>query len=962
MYNYIYIKKANSYGTIKMFSILLMSFLFLSPILLQATECTSAIATGCGVSITGTTAGDPSTGSGEGTCITSDGTAGTMWYSIIGDGSTWTAETVATAGQYDTKIWVFTGACGALTCVTGNDDGGAGTLSLASFATTVGVTYYIVVGGFSGNTGNYQLDISTAGTCNSECGNAATVTCGTSESGSTVGETTSGMGTCITSAGTGGVAWYTFTGDGNTWTFETVATAGQFDTKLWVFSGSCGSLTCVTGNDDGGVGTLSLVSFVATLGVSYYVIVGGFSANEGNYQLDITNDVSCGGGGCSPSGACGTGSFGQSDYIANVKINTINNASGCTAYTDYTGTTTNVNVGSSYLLTLTVGGGLGFGAYTDCAGWIDWNNDNDFDDANETLTFFDNGTAGPMTSFVTVPSGTALGNKTMRLRTAEGGTTLTACNVTTNGEVEDYTINVNTNIAPSISISLNQGTSGSLCLGMSDTLIAVPVSTPAITSYQWYYGNFSDAEIDNDIVVSQAGTYTVIAENASNEAAMATYVLTVNDLPSGGVTGSYTYCNDSVSVALALSGNGPFSIVIEPGGINYGNVSNGSMVTVIGDTSVPFGIDSVYLTQISDGNGCVSNLGNPVNLVTNGDGTTLAGWTVTANGGNGWLANGAFRTSYGWDRKYQTIDLLAAGYTTTYLDSAPVIYTSEQYSSIFNNGDQYNYVVTLQDASYATIASKSINLTNVGSNSWQLAAFTFDNYGSGVRYIKYEHGGVDTEWWGGHYGTRIDNSIVTIGAKSNTSIGIIENTCSTLPVKLVDFEAICLGKNVSIKWTTASEINNDYFTIERSENGIDYYPLTEIKGSGNNNTIADYNWIDGNPTHEIAYYRLKQTDIDGNFEYFSTAVVKPCSNNLPITVYPNPFIDQLSIVLLDHLKEGVWIEIRDNLGRVVVEEKKNLFNGTCKINIEKIVEKGMYFITIKNKLGHSLHNERLIKR
>ena len=142
------------------------------------------------------------------------------------------------------------------------------------------------------------------------CSTALPISCGTSVSGTTAGEPTSGMGTCGTTTGTGGAMWYTFVGDGDTWTFET--TTASYDTKIWVYSGSCGSLTCVTGNDDGGTGTLSLVSFTATLGVTYYVIVGGYSANEGTYTMSAS--ASCGGGGG------GTLTAGPGGVMTNVQV------------------------------------------------------------------------------------------------------------------------------------------------------------------------------------------------------------------------------------------------------------------------------------------------------------------------------------------------------------------------------------------------------------------------------------------------------------------------------------------------------------------------------------------------------------------------------------------------------------------------------------------------------------------
>jgi len=657
---------------------------------------------------------------------------------------------------------------------------------------------------------------------------------------------------------------------------------------------------------------------------------------------------------CAPQGSCTPlAPWNNTDHISNVNINTINNASGCSAYTDYTAIGTNVNVGSSYILTLTVAGTMGFGVYADCAGWVDWNNDGDFADPNETLSFFDNGSAGPMTALVTVPAGTALGTKTMRLRSAEGGTTLTACNTTANGEVEDYTLNVNTNVAPSITVSITQGAAGSVCLGDMITLDAVPVSASAVTSYQWYYGAYADAEVDADIDASQNGVYSIIVENAAGEAAMATYNLTVNDPPSGGVIGNYTYClpNTWVPVQLSLAGNGPFSVVIQPGNLTYNNVSNGDMVNVMNDSLSNF----LYLTQITDANGCVINLGNPVNEVVNGDGTTLAGWTQTATGGNGWLANGTFRTSFGWDRKFQVIDLVAAGYTIAELDTAPIVYASEQYSSVYDNGDEYSYIVTLQDAAFNTIDQKTISLSNVGSNAWQIAAFTFMGYGPGLRYIRYEHGGVDTEWWAGHYGARMDNSTVTLNVKGNISAGFLSLQCP-LPIELLSFDATCNKNQVSLNWSTATEINNDYFTIERSTDAVNFKAIATIKGEESKSTTSNYQWIDDNPINGTAYYRLKQTDFDGAFEYHGIRTAS-CEKEGNISVFPNPFENSFTVQLSENLTYPIQVKVVDYLGRTVHVQLLEI--ESTEITLDQQLPTGTYFVKVITEKTQVV--ERMVK-
>ena len=128
----------------------------------QGTECNNAIVFGphnvCGdttVLLGNTVGGTPT---GQGTCGTTEGTGGANWYTFTSDGGFWTASTVNAGTSYDTKLWVFEGACPTLNCVTGNNDF-VGLQSQVSFLTTPGVTYYVVVGGFSSSEGDYELSV-----------------------------------------------------------------------------------------------------------------------------------------------------------------------------------------------------------------------------------------------------------------------------------------------------------------------------------------------------------------------------------------------------------------------------------------------------------------------------------------------------------------------------------------------------------------------------------------------------------------------------------------------------------------------------------------------------------------------------------------------------------------------------------------------------------------------------------
>lgn len=108
---------------------------------------------------------------------------------------------------------------------------------------------------------------------------------------------------------------------------------------------------------------------------------------------------------------------------------------------------------------------------------------------------------------------------------------------------------------------------------------------------------------------------------------------------------------------------------------------------------------------------------------------------------------------------------------------------------------------------------------------------------------------------------------------------------TTLPIELLEFNGYNVDKHNYLYWLTASEINNDYFTIERSRDGVFWSVLGEVDGAGNSSEIKNYYFLDYSYTGGINYYQLSQTDFDGKSETFNIIVI---NNN--ITNYEDPIL------------------------------------------------------------------------
>ena len=192
---------------------------------------------------------------------------------------------------------------------------------------------------------------------------------------------------------------------------------------------------------------------------------------------------------------------------------------------------------------------------------------------------------------------------------------------------------------------------------------------------------------------------------------------------------------------------------------------------------------------------------------------------------------------------------------------------------------------------------------------------------------------------------------ISVDARDVSRVGtftlcITEN--SVLPIQLLSFQVKALtDTRVELNWETATEINNDYFTIERSMNLKDWEVVEKMNGAGNSNTILSYIYIDSNPLNGTSYYRIKQTDYDGKYDY--SEIISVETNQILITelkTYPNPTTLQVTIEGDSH--EWSNTVIFNAMGENVTNLTKQTIIGDTKLNIDlSRLSAGMYYITTK---------------
>ena len=290
-----------------------------------------------------------------------------------------------------------------------------------------------------------------------------------------------------------------------------------------------------------------------------------------------------------------------------------------------------------------------------------------------------------------------------------------------------------------------------------------------------------------------------------------------------------------------------------------------------------------------------------------------------------------------------------AGCNYTYNPAADMNVTPAQLcASTLENIAWYSF--TAQSAGTVVITFENIQCNGAG-NAFQLGVFQGNSCGNWT-YLGCAAAG------GGTVNLNITN--VAAGQKffmaldgnagSNCHFRLSGSNVLPLPIKLLSFSAKNKSNYVNLEWSTATETNNDFFTVERSEDGVNFEAIGTRKGAGNSNTIKFYELSDAKLFSGTRYYRLKQTDYDGMYTYSSVVAVKAKQRIEQILVAPNPVTGACSFSFDAVDKDIAKISIMNVSGQVKISRNFLITQGKNEVVLFlDELGPGLYFIFLNSE-------------
>ncbi|MDX2305579.1 MAG: LamG-like jellyroll fold domain-containing protein [Microscillaceae bacterium] len=210
-----------------------------------------------------------------------------------------------------------------------------------------------------------------------------------------------------------------------------------------------------------------------------------------------------------------------------------------------------------------------------------------------------------------------------------------------------------------------------------------------------------------------------------------------------------------------------------------------------------------------------------------------------------------------------------------------------------------------------------------------------------------------------NYSQDVNTNIFTITGLTGTEF-VLSGEDGALPISLIRFDARPYDdRSVILEWSTAAEVNNQYFELERSTDGLRFDPIGRIDGAGNSNQVLDYEFIDREPLPGLNYYRLRQVDIDGRFSFSNIRVI--LWENTPtqgLLLYPNPSTEKVILELAHALPKTTNLFVYDQRGQLILKQTLEEGQSRYQLDIQQL-SAGVYLLEFFD--GNRVLKIKLIK-
>jgi len=297
-------------------------------------------------------------------------------------------------------------------------------------------------------------------------------------------------------------------------------------------------------------------------------------------------------------------------------------------------------------------------------------------------------------------------------------------------------------------------------------------------------------------------------------------------------------------------------------------------------------------------------------------------------------------------------------------DGSMNMYPASLPGSPSNTDDSYNvvdrfWVVDAGSGAYTTQPDPELTFTYLSAANASSEVSGSNNAIDGTMLVQRFNNGLGT--WGDYLGP-VGTTAAGSGANTKTvstwngggndvtaakffRSWTLASSSHPMPIQLISFTAECHNYTALIQWITASEINNDYFTIERTQDGLNYETVATVKGIGTSTTQHSYSAVDESPLPGTAYYRISQTDMDGKTTRVSTTVYTPCENAATVYAFArnaNTIVAQVN----DTVAGMLTFNLINEMGQTIFSQNRNASVGLNIYQFNAQVTGGIYILQV----------------